>query len=172
MIYPSQRRLLRAILTPNLVCPTVFDIPLASLVEKGYKTLLLDVDNSLVGRDDRDPTLRTVNWIIHAKGLGLSVHIVSNNRSVNRIRRICDQLDVDGLYRAWKPFPWALRSYANHHQIQLNQCIMVGDQLFTDIIIGNWIRGYSVLVDPMDKRMSLFKTIQRELELALVRMLT
>ncbi len=172
MIYSSQRQLIRSILTPNLICTSIFDIPLATLVEKGYKTLLLDVDNTLVGIDDRDPTLRTVNWIIHAKGLGLSVHIVSNNRNFNRIRRICDHLDIEGLYRAWKPFPWAIRSYAAQQRIQLNRCIMVGDQLFTDVILGNWIRGYSVLVDPMDKRLSLIKTIQRELELALVRVLT
>ena len=48
---------------------------------------------------------------------------------------------------------------------------MVGDQLFTDVLIGNWLGANSVLVDPIDKRLSFFKTLQRQIELQLMRWL-
>ncbi|NDC82222.1 YqeG family HAD IIIA-type phosphatase [bacterium] len=165
MIYFSQRRLLRSLLTPNLVCRSLFDIPLESLSHSGYNAIWLDVDNTLLGAEDRDVSLNTQNWVLAAKSLGYSVVILSNNRRHYRIERICNQVDVDGVFRAMKPFPHSIRKVARQRQISLRRSIVVGDQLLTDVIVGNWVRAYSVLVDPMDKKLSLFKTVQREIEL-------
>lgn len=165
MIYQSQRRLLRAILSPNLICASIYAIPLEQLSIAGYTSIWLDVDNTLVGAQQRDTTLQTVNWIQQAKALGFSVFIISNNRSQNRIERIGRQLSINGIYRAMKPLPHAIRGYAKVKNIDLRRGIVVGDQLFTDIVLGNWIRSFSILVDPLDKKLSLFKTVQRELEL-------
>ncbi|NBV82551.1 YqeG family HAD IIIA-type phosphatase [bacterium] len=165
MIYASQLRLIRSLLSPNLVCSSIHDIPLEQLMKSGYTSLWLDVDNTLVGVTQREATLRTLNWIQAAKSLGYSVFIVSNNRSQLRVDRICTQLGVDGIYRAMKPLPHSLKDFAQSRKIDLRRGIIVGDQLFTDIIVGNWVRGFSVLVDPLDKKLSLFKTVQRELEL-------
>jgi HAD superfamily phosphatase (TIGR01668 family) len=172
MIYASQYQLLQSLLTPNLVCPAIHDIPLSQLYDEGFQTLLLDVDNTLVGALDREATLSTANWIHQAKGLGYDVYIISNNRNRYRIERICTQLGLEGMYRALKPFPHALKEFAADRNINLRKSIMVGDQLFTDVIIGNWVRAYSVLVDPLDKKLSLFKTVQRELELFFLNRLT
>ena len=165
MIYPSQHRLLRSLLSPNLVCASIHDIPLEQLIRSGYTSIWLDVDNTLVGAHQREATLRTLNWIQQAKSLGYSVFVLSNNRSQLRIDRICRQLSIDGLYRALKPFPHSLRDFAKVRKIDLRRSIVVGDQLFTDVIVGNWVRAFSILVDPLDKKLSLFKTVQRELEL-------
>lgn len=156
---------MRALLTPNMVCKSIFDIPLDSLKQTGYDTLWLDVDNTIVGVDERDVSLRTQNWIVSAKSIGFNVFILSNNRSQKRIERICNQLDIDGLYKSMKPMPYSIQRMARQHRVSLRRSIVVGDQLFTDIILANWVRAYSVLVDPLDKKLSLFKTVQRELEL-------
>lgn len=165
MIYSGQRRLVRALLSPNLICTSIYDIPLDKLATSGYTSLWLDVDNTLMGVQDREATLQTANWVQYAQSLGYSVFIVSNNRNQRRIERICEQLSVEGIYKAYKPFPHALQAYAASKNLDLRRGIVVGDQLFTDTIVGNWVRGYSILVDPLDKKLSLFKTIQRELEL-------
>ncbi|NBV41682.1 YqeG family HAD IIIA-type phosphatase [bacterium] len=165
MIYPSQIQILRQLLTPNLTCESIHDLPLEDLINSGFTHLLFDADNTLITMQEREASLRTQHWIQYAKSVGFQIHIISNNRSHRRIERLCQQLDVEGLYRAVKPLPHAITHFANERNINLKKSVIIGDQLLTDVIVANWVRAYSVLVDPLDKRLSLFKTVQREIEL-------
>lgn len=164
MIHPEQRQLIKQLLTPSLICDHIEDIPLHLLFNRGYEQLLLDLDNTILSPRHRDISLRCLNWVNKAQAIGFSVHIVSNNGDAYRVERAAKQLGITALYHAKKPFAGALRHYAQHHGISLKSSVLVGDQLVTDVLVANWVRAYSILVQPLDPQLSIFKTIQKDLE--------
>ena len=87
----------------------------------------------------------------------------------DRIQRVSRQLEVFGIHFSLKPFVWSTRNFAKRMGFDLTRSIIIGDQLFTDVIMGNWLRSYTILVDPLDKKLSFVKTVQREIELFLLR---
>jgi len=161
------------LITPKEIYENVEDIILDSLYYKGYTTLILDIDNTLVAHSSRKVTLEKINWIRKCKNMGFRIFLVSNNSNVSRVLHIANQVEIyEGLYFACKPFPFSLYDLAETYGFNLEQCAVIGDQLFTDIILGNWISGMSILVDPVNKRLSFFKTLQREVELFFLRLLS
>jgi len=165
------RELLCQLLIPKEICESVEDVDLEGLEERGFQTIFLDVDNTLITYNQRDLTLQRLHWVDRVKAKGFRVFLISNNKSQSRIARVAKQLDVEGLYFACKPFTFSIKEFARHHHIDLQKSVIIGDQLLTDVVLGNWIQAYSILVDPLDKRVSFIKTLQREVELYLLRKL-
>ncbi|MGE4169814.1 MAG: YqeG family HAD IIIA-type phosphatase [Candidatus Margulisiibacteriota bacterium] len=165
----SLKTVVYELLSPSEILERVEDIQLEALIAKGYRALFLDIDNTLVSLKERNLSLQKLNWLSKAKALGFEVFFVSNNRSQRRIERFCKQAEVTGVYRAWKPFVYALQELAGEKGIDLEKSVVVGDQLLTDVILGRWVRAHTVLVDPIDKRLSFIKAVQREIEMTLIR---
>lgn len=171
-MFQSFKRLLRAILTPREIHHSVTDIDLNRLFLKGIRTLLLDVDNTILRYDEILLSPQYYNWVLKAKSAGFNVFFVSNNLSYRRILRVCHQMECKGIHFACKPFTPALRDLAAREHISFKKSAVIGDQLLKDVIVGNWVRAYSILVDPIDKKSSLFKLMQREFELWLLKQLS
>ena len=169
--YKDYLYILKSLFVPNFIHEKVEDISLDALKSKGVTTLFLDIDNTVVAMHERKISLKRLHWIERAKMLGFDVYFVSNNSSYKRVAHVCKQAKLTRIYFACKPFPFATKSFLKQHNVSHTQLAMVGDQLFTDVLIGNWLGANSVLVDPIDKRLSFFKTLQRQIELQLMRWL-
>lgn len=165
------KSVLRTLFLPTLSVNQLSEIPLQYLQDTGHKVFFLDADNTLLKRDDRLVPLDILHWVHTVKGMGFHVVVLSNNSKKLRIQRICEQLDVQGYYRAMKPFPHTLYNWCREHKIPPHNTVVVGDQLLTDILLGQWVRAYTVLVEPLDKKFSIIKSIQREIELKIVHFL-
>lgn len=164
-------KILKQMIVPNAAYETVEDIPMERLFERGFNTAILDVDNTLVNYHERTIGLQKGNWISQQKLTGFDIYLVSNNLSKRRIKRICEQLEVQGIYRAAKPFTFAIKDLAEKNYFDLTRTIVIGDQVFTDILMGNWLKANTILVDPVDKKLSFIKTLQREIEIYLLKKL-
>ena len=160
--------IIKDLLTPKEIRSSVTEIPLESLYQDGYHTMLIDVDNTILAASQRTLSLEHAHWVEKAKEIGFDVLLVSNNSSYRRIKRVCEHTKTTGIYFALKPFVFSIKDLAKRHGITLSQCLVVGDQMLTDVLIGNWIGAYPILVDPIDKKLSFIKTLQRELELFLL----
>lgn len=169
--WPETLELLRELLVPDAIYESVEDIPFKPLFDRGYQTILLDVDNTLLTFDQRDISLQKINWINALRLTGFQVLLLSNNMRRRRINRICHQVGVHGYYLSMKPMTFTLKKMARRFHLDLSRCIVIGDQLFVDILMGNWVRAYTILVDPINKKQSFFKTMQRELALSLLKKL-
>jgi len=157
--------ILKELLLPSSLCDTILEIPYDQLYESGYRYMLFDVDNTLMSRDEKLLTLEFQNWVEKVKDFGFTVLLVSNNSSYRRIKRVANQLRVKGIHFALKPFPFSTRDLMREHYIDSEKCVFVGDQILTDVLMGNWLKMHTVLVDPIGKKLSFFKTLQREVEL-------
>ncbi len=160
--------IVRELCTPDDHYPTIFDIPVESLFAQGFRTLVLDVDNTLISYNQKKLSLRYLNWVDKAKSIGFDVYLLSNNRSFDRINKIIHQTETKGFCFSCKPLTYSLKALSRKYGINLKQTIIVGDQLLTDVILGKWSRTYVILVDPIDKKMSFIKTVQRDVELKLL----
>lgn len=163
--------ILKTLFLPSLIVDQLRDIPLDYLYDSGYRVFFLDVDNTLVSVHEKWVPLDILNWVQAVKGMGFEVVILSNNSSKYRIKRICEQLGVHGYYRAFKPLPHTLYTWCKENKIAPHTTVVVGDQVLTDVLLGQWVRAYSILVEPLDKKFSVVKSIQREIELKLLHLL-
>ena len=169
--WEQYKSILKEICSPDQICESILEIDMEDLLIRGYRTVLLDVDNTLLTYKQKEVSLDRINWIEKLRGIGFEIYLVSNNSSKRRIQRIADQLNLTGLYFSLKPFTSSIKEFADQHFIDLEASIFIGDQLFTDVIVGNWSKGYTILIEPIDKSTSIIKTVQREIELMILRQL-
>jgi len=134
---------------PSYRYKTLADVPIEELAAEGIRGVLLDIDNTLVpyGEYERIPA-RNLEWLKRAEAVGVKVLLYSN-ASQWKIDRIGAVSGLSGVPKAYKP-SWRLldRALAILGATK-DQVIMVGDQLCTDILGGNWCGVKTVLVEPI-----------------------
>lgn len=135
-------------LVPQLTVNSIHDIDLERLSQAGIRGIITDLDNTLVGARTHLATPEVEQWIRHAERLGFKVMIVSNNHRT-RVSRFSEPLQVPFLSSAGKPTLGAFRRAMKTMDTKPEQTAMIGDQLFTDILGGNRIGLYTILVMPV-----------------------
>ncbi|MBI4276948.1 MAG: YqeG family HAD IIIA-type phosphatase [Armatimonadetes bacterium] len=138
-------------LVPREYAPSVQAIDLAALRRRGIEALLLDLDNTLVPWGAREIPEALPGWIAAARAHGLRLCIVTNNFT-RRAERIARALGVEAVTAAAKPASLGLRGAMRRLGTAPASTALVGDQLFTDILGGNLLGLYTVLVPPLSRR--------------------
>ena len=87
-----------SLLIPNESYDLLEDIQLEDIYEKGYRYMILDVDNTLISYSEKTVNLEKEEWLSYAQNLGFKIFLASNNSSFKRIFRVCKQLDLYGFY--------------------------------------------------------------------------
>ena len=127
---------------------TLPELPIKHFTEKKIKLLILDADKTLVNQKETKPQKAVLEWVLKAKET-LDMHILSNNPSRNRISKIAANLKLPYTYLAAKPRSSALKKILKYKSVKANEIAIIGDRIFTDIILGNRMGIYTVLVKPL-----------------------
>jgi len=151
-------------LRPDLRVAQVKDISPQTLLERGCRAILLDLDNTLLPWSDWNVPESSRQWVEAAKQLGMQLCIVSNTHHPKRLTKIAGELGIQCVARALKPRTHGFRNTAHMTGCELSDCAVVGDQLFTDILGGNLAGAYTILVNPMHRREFIGTKISRGLE--------
>ena len=128
----------------------IHNIDIKNLVNLNLKVLLLDVDGTLLPREAIELNDKVKDWVIEAKKL-FKVHLLSNNPSRKRIKLIADKLELSFTYRASKPFKRSAIKVMNELNYKNHEIAIVGDRLFTDVLIGRRLGFHTILVKPITK---------------------
>ncbi len=128
---------------------TLFALTPDLLRQHGLKGLVLDVDETIVPRTIKQLSDQVLPWMAAAKQVTPQIWLVSNNPSVSRIERIGKILETPFIARAGKPSRQQLRRAVEAMGLPAHQVGMVGDRLFTDVLAGNRLGMFTVLVQPM-----------------------
>lgn len=137
------------LLQPNLVLHgTILNLTPDILKQQGLKGLVLDVDETLVPFRAAQVSEELLPWVEEVRQIA-SLWLVSNNISEARIRRIGKALDLPYISGAGKPSRRKVRRAVEAMQLPVEQVGMVGDRLFTDVLAGNRLGLFTILVEPM-----------------------
>jgi hypothetical protein len=137
------------LLRPSQVCPAVWEVEPAPLAAAGIKGLILDLDNTLVNWNSQQVRPQVAAWLEQARQAGLALCISSNAHSPRRVRRMAERLGVLCITGAGKPRASAFLRPAALMGTSPQSTAVIGDQLFTDILGGNRVGMYTVLVRPL-----------------------
>ena len=139
------------LLQPNLVLgDSVLGLSLAIIQQHKLEGLVLDVDETLVPFNEAQTTAEVRYWLESLKP-SVALWLVSNNLNTNRIRRIAQSLEVPYLTGAGKPSRRKLRKATTAMNLPIQRVAMVGDRLFTDVLAGNRLGMFTILVEPVGR---------------------
>ncbi len=158
----GRQRLLN-ILKPHLFLRTIYDIDLARLAKRGIRGLIMDLDNTLVGYNRPDASTELVRWMSGAMRMGFDVCIVSNNLT-RRVEEFSGLIGVKSVPKAAKPRRRGFRRAMTKMGTDSESTAVVGDQVFTDILGGNRLGLYTILVRPLDDHEFLTTRLVRRVE--------
>jgi HAD superfamily phosphatase (TIGR01668 family) len=143
----------------------IYAISHSELQKKGIHSLLLDVDGTLVNRKSDIIPKAVKNWIRESKKL-FSLYLISNNPSKKRIAKIAKELNLKYKHNASKPRKKITLSAIKEIGVERKSIAIIGDRIFTDIIVGNRCNIKTILVkrlkrDGMPIKFNLTLTIEK-----------
>jgi uncharacterized protein len=148
---------------PNQYVPSIYKINLEELKEKGMKSIIVDLDNTLVESDREAATPLLIEWLERLQELGFQVMIVSNN-SKTRVSQFAIPLQIPFIHKARKPLSSCFRRAMYELDTEVASTVMVGDQLLTDVLGGNRMGLYTILVVPISNTEGFFTKVNRRIE--------
>jgi len=143
----------------------IYAISQSELQKKGIESLLIDVDGTIVNRKSNIIPKAVKNWIRESKKL-FSLYLVSNNPSQKRIAKIAKELNLKFKYNASKPRKKVTLSAIKEIGGETKKIAIIGDRIFTDIIVGNRCKIKTILVkrlkrDGLPIKFNLTLTIEK-----------
>lgn len=137
------------LLQPDLVLNgSVLNLTPEIIQQYGLKGLVLDVDDTLVPITVGSASPELQNWVEQVRSC-TSLWLVSNNLSETRIGSIARSLNLPYYLGAAKPSRRKLRAALQAMNLPVHQVGMVGDRLFTDVLAGNRLGMFTILVEPI-----------------------
>ena len=148
---------------PSEHVKSIFDIKPEALNKRGVKGIITDLDNTLVEWDRPVPTPELIQWFENMRTHGILVTVVSNNNE-KRVGTFCEPLHTPFIHRAKKPLIGAFKKAAKQMGVKLEETVVIGDQLMTDVFGGNRGGFHTILVTPVSQSDGINTKINRFLE--------
>lgn len=148
---------------PTAFCDKVTDISVKMLKSLEVDTLFLDVDNTIASYTSKEPAPGVMEWLNRVQKSGYRVYIVSNNFK-DRVSRISEKFGLPFVSFAMKPLPTGFLKAKRVTGDKGRRCLVVGDQVFTDILGANLSGMKSVLVKPIEHETSASFRVRRHFE--------
>ena len=146
-------------LTPDILFDSYRDITPAFLQGQGVTLLLTDLDYTLAPKAVRRPDDVLRQWIDGLKGAGITVMIVSNNRSGVRVTEFCGDLGIGYQGHAGKPSPKGLRAAMERTGADPAHTAMLGDKLLTDMLAAPRAGVRAWMVEPLGGPVGLWNHV-------------
>ena len=154
---------IRRLLYPDLEIERLIDIPMTLLKEKNIQGLIFDLDNTIIGWDSNEMQQEIISWLSNLKDNGFKIYIVSNSMK-KRVKNIAESLSIPYIARAGKPMNYGFLKALKNLNLDSKSVAVVGDQIFTDVLGGNRIGAFTILVKPLSKKEFFTTQLTRKFE--------
>ena len=129
----------------------IYEIPQSKLQNQGINSLLIDVDGTLISRKSKNIPISVKAWIYESKKF-FSLYLISNNPSEERIGKIARELDIRYKFNALKPRKKTTLDVIRILKQDRKNVAIIGDRIFTDVIVGNRCNIQTILVKRLNKK--------------------
>lgn len=118
------------------------------LLGRGFTSIIMDVDNTLLTRDDHHVPRDVMSWLSSVRAAGIEVCLLSNNFHEGVIH-LADRLELPIVAKAVKPLPHGFLMALNKLHAKRSQTVVVGDQLITDVFGAHFLGMTAYMVCPL-----------------------
>lgn len=133
---------------PTFYLPSVLDIEPARIRARGFESVLLDLDNTLLPRGDDNIPADIRAWCDSLAEHDIRACLVSNNWQ-GRIQQVAGDLGFELVSKAIKPLPPAFLLGLRRLGATRRKTLMIGDQLFTDVLGATLLGIPTAMVLPL-----------------------
>lgn len=152
-----------ALFKPTGTLHRVTDITPELLEALSVRAIVLDVDNTMSEHGSQTPHTGVLEWTRRMTAAGIRLIVVSNNYK-KRVAPFAAQFDLPYIFFACKPSPVGYLRAKKLAGVKVRECLVAGDQIFTDILGANLCGMQSVLLDPIAPDPSVTVRFKRFLE--------
>lgn len=135
-------------LEPDFMFDRAYAATASFLNEQGIRAVMLDLDDTIVASKSDFIDDKYLAWIDALKIAEISLLLLSNG-SPKRVAYWTKELDIEGFSLVGKPFSFAYMRGLRKLKSSKAETIMIGDQLFTDVLGANIAGIKSILVKPL-----------------------
>ncbi len=143
---------------------TIYDIPYSFYEEQEIRYLVADLDNTLDSAYSDMPRNEAFLLKDELRKRNIELIVISNNNR-KRVEPYCRKLGVRYLASAQKFRKGRILKFLETNHIPLNECLFVGDQVFTDRIYVNRLKGRLILTEPLVKKDQFFTRFIRRYDM-------
>lgn len=156
-------------LKPDYNLKSIYDIDFMKLKASGVKALLFDLDSTIMASKSGYYSEKTSQWL-QASGEEFFIAVISNNKNLDYINKVKKISHFPILFDAGKPRVSKTKKFLKEHNININECILIGDRPLTDVLCGKFLGCKTVLVDSItaDTESKLVRFV-RKLERLVIR---
>jgi hypothetical protein len=151
------------IFKPRIWIRNVLCIDEDFLKEHGIDALILDLDNTLSMHGDPAAEQGIPEWLDKMRSLGVKMAVVSNN-TTKRVAPLAAKLGLDFTANGAKPLTFGINKALKKLGTARERTAVVGDQIFTDVMGGNFAKMPTILVEPFHIEKGILFRIKRGAE--------
>ncbi len=138
-------------LRPTSFAKRINDISFELLKSDGIVGIIVDLDNTLVGYRIQTPDQAVTHWVRGAAERGFKVVMVTNNATA-WARNVALNLGIPCIPNARKPLPRGFLRAMRLIETNKRSTVVVGDQLFTDVLGAKLFGMKVILTEPIVRR--------------------
>jgi len=132
---------------PDYIADSVCDIDFALLEARGIKTVLIDLDGTVVSRGTFEVDKKITDCLKKQK---VDIYIATNRPKSRDLKDLRQSLYATGVVHPsgvfMKPLPKYFKRAAAEHQLQTSEVAMIGDRYLQDIYGANRAGLTTILV--------------------------
>lgn len=148
---------------PTFWLKSVLQIDEEFLRSNGVRALVLDMDNTLSMHGNPAAEAGVDKWLDEMRRLGVKMRVVSNNTN-KRVAPLAAKLGLEYTANGAKPFTAGVNRAVKAMSVKKSETLVVGDQIFTDVMAGNFAGIRTVLVEPFHLEKTWTFRLKRRLE--------
>lgn len=148
---------------------SIFDINYNKLKKKNINLIIFDLDNTIL-EPDKDLPNNNIKELFNKLQNDFKLVIASNNKK-ERVGKVANYLSCDKLYSIGKPTKKIKKFIDKRYHIKMENTCIIGDQIVTDIFMGNRLGMYNILIDPISNKDLKVTYINRFLEKRILKIL-
>jgi len=133
-------------LKPDYNLKNIYEINLEELKQKGIKTLLFDLDSTLMASKSGKYDAKTLDWLNKVRK-DFFIAVVSNNHNPEYMEKVRKVSDFPLVFEAKKPDTAAAEKFMKDNNLSANSTAFVGDRPLTDMLCGKRLGCTTILVD-------------------------
>ncbi len=151
------------LLKPDIKLCGITDITVELLNKHNIKALLLDVDNTMSTHHGTILTDGLLDWIAKMQQSGIKLMVLSNSKR-KRIEPFAAKIGLPFISLGCKPLPTGYLRGVKALKEKRKTVAIVGDQIFTDVLGGNFVGVKTILLTPIKLEDGWSFKVRRRLE--------